>query len=936
VQIHKKVKRLLRRLQKNGPTRISREGMPNGFFLKDLLWFGDSASEQTAVSRGFIVIPGERDSLDDDSQIDLVDRLRVLLATLGTEYTLQVKRLICSDYSAELERYRQDTEAIADKYRYRWQIWNRSERHARYTQAMQEGKLRREILVVYVSRIVDSEPRFSVSESALEEHFERLATRESLAFEQIQGDALQSIFPDCLVRSMTDREHYLHYYRFLNPNVGASVPESVFEGYDPSLSIQENCLFGDLVQPPIPGISFQLDGFNHAMLVMRELPKRMGPGLISRITDLGFQDFEITLNLYPQQTAAVVRDYEKTANQLAGEVRTQPKRTYSLGAQLDMAKERIENLERGVIQPFKVFFALRLWHRDADTLISRASVARNAFVSMAGATCHYATNAETARQLWFQTWPGWTYGTYRGYDLATDDQTAAELLPWSASFTGRLENAEALYDSPKGGLVGLSTQVGRVPQHMLIFGLIGAGKSILLTDLWAQIAHLFGYILVVEEGMSHGCTVQTAGAEPIVITEGGAVTINYLDCGGIPFTSEHLGSAVALCLQMLRENVGPNVDQTRLSTVQSCLTKHINLLYDSAWQEWTRTHPEESHKIAHRAYGIAEYLKRMPGQGNTFIDAWAAVRDSEASGDVEQLFAAMDEREVAKFATHHSTRALVRDLGLAYMSPAEMPTHSQLVELMTLTPIGGYDENPEAVAIGDRLSVWKSNGPYGKLFDGITTTRLDGDVTHFELGLIPASMEELRSAAHFLVLNVARQQVIKRPRAQRKMCLFEEGARLIQVPGGAKVLSEFYGQMRKFGAVVCTVFQQYAALKTAYETMRAAVFDNTKLFLVSAQPSPQAAEEICDGLELSDAARQTIKRYPLPEDQTGQKFSSFLMVAPHPRRKLVGTFWNIASRQVVYCGASDNETFDNRQKALNQYDDVVTGIIEEARNNETK
>jgi type IV secretion system protein TrbE len=70
-------------------------------------------------------------------------------------------------------------------------------------------------------------------------------------------------------------------------------------------------------------------------------------------------------------------------------------------------------------------------------------------------------------------------------------------------------------------------------------------------------------------------------------------------------------------------------------------------------------------------------------------------------------------------------------------------------ELMTLTPIGGYEENPEAVAIGDRLSVWKANGPYGKLFDGPTSTRLDGDFTHFELGLIPDSMEELRAAAHF-------------------------------------------------------------------------------------------------------------------------------------------------------------------------------------------
>jgi hypothetical protein len=43
-----------------GPTsRISRVGMPNGFFLNDLLWFGDGASRKTAISRGFTVEPGE-------------------------------------------------------------------------------------------------------------------------------------------------------------------------------------------------------------------------------------------------------------------------------------------------------------------------------------------------------------------------------------------------------------------------------------------------------------------------------------------------------------------------------------------------------------------------------------------------------------------------------------------------------------------------------------------------------------------------------------------------------------------------------------------------------------------------------------------------------------------------------------------------------------
>jgi hypothetical protein len=77
VQLHKRVKRLLRRLDKTLPeTRISREGMPNGFFVNDLLWFGDGGSEQTAVSRGFTIEPPEMDSMDDETRNDLSGRLR--------------------------------------------------------------------------------------------------------------------------------------------------------------------------------------------------------------------------------------------------------------------------------------------------------------------------------------------------------------------------------------------------------------------------------------------------------------------------------------------------------------------------------------------------------------------------------------------------------------------------------------------------------------------------------------------------------------------------------------------------------------------------------------------------------------------------------------------------------------------------------------------
>jgi hypothetical protein len=378
MQLKKKINRALRQLREPDQTRISPKGMPNGFYVNNLLWYGDGGSQETAVSRGFIVEPGEMETRDEGSKVDLSDRLCRLQATLGEQFAMQVRRVAGGDYSDVLEGYRKHTEAIKDRGRHRWQIWARTERYERYRAAMEEGKLRRESLVLFFTRVIDTAPPFTLSPAALRKHVGDLARRESLAFEQVQLDALQTIFPDCRVRAMTDREHHAHYYRFLNPSVGATLPERAFRDYDPSLSIQQNCLFSCLVQPPIPGISFQLDRMNHALLVMRELPKRIGPGLITRVLDLGFGDVEIVLNLYPQNLPKVIKAFEATADQLAGEVRTQPKRVHSLGTQHQMAAERIVALERGEVLPVNVFFAVRLWHKDPETVLSRVEVVKNA------------------------------------------------------------------------------------------------------------------------------------------------------------------------------------------------------------------------------------------------------------------------------------------------------------------------------------------------------------------------------------------------------------------------------------------------------------------------------------------------------------------------------------------------------------------------------
>lgn len=78
-------------------SRITRAGMPNGFFLNDLLWFGDGGSKKTAISRGFMIEPGEISTFSVTQLNDLHERLRILLGILGEEYALQVQWSIDSD-----------------------------------------------------------------------------------------------------------------------------------------------------------------------------------------------------------------------------------------------------------------------------------------------------------------------------------------------------------------------------------------------------------------------------------------------------------------------------------------------------------------------------------------------------------------------------------------------------------------------------------------------------------------------------------------------------------------------------------------------------------------------------------------------------------------------------------------------------------------------
>jgi hypothetical protein len=918
----------IRGLSAGPASRVSRAGMPNGFFLNNLIWFGDGATKQTAISRGFTIEPGEINAFSVAQLNDLHERLRILLGVLGEEYTLQVQWSIDSDYRHELDQYHRETLELrrADPVHGQFGVLVRAERYERYQAAMKEGRLRRERLTLFFTRVLDTRVPFAGA-NAVSEYFDSLSRKESDSLLEFAQSALSRLFPDCRIKAMQDADHFLAYYRFLNTNLQLSSADPL-QTFDPACSIQQNCLNMEGIIPTNrPGVSFNLDCYSHAIFAVRQWPRRTFPGIISALTGMGFQEYAITLNVYPKQVERVIENEERIIQRL--QIDAISERKQSLVTDMLAKQEKVTELQQGKVVPLNCLYVIRLWHRDSDLLAARCASLKNAFTSMGGALVHHATIPENARQLFFQTWPGWTFGLYRAFDLPAEDSFLADMIPWSATFTGHLQGAEAIYNGARGNLVGIKTRLGGAPQHGVLFGMTGAGKSVIVADLLAQIGHRFGFRLVVEEGLSHGVLTQTQGCEPIVVNPNGRFTINYLDTTEMPLSPLHLAFSAGLCMLFCGNE---ELDGERKALRHAMIVENLQQLYTDAYHDWIVAHEEAAEELRWRAAAVERFLRQhLRTSQLTFVEAFAEFRDWEAKhpDDVGEFIRDSGEEFVTQFAKNPATAYYVRDLAYAYFRPEQFPVHSALVEQFLYNPRGGIREREESDRIGKLLRSWSRDGEKGILFDGVSNIRIDGRVAHFELGQIPEHASEMRAAANFLVANFGRQKIISMPRSAPKIAIFEEAARTLDIPGGTRMIQEYYRQMRKFGCNILAVVQQYDVIKNS--SVRGAMIGNSKMFLITAQQSRDDAREIGDALNLSDKTVETVNAYPLPElMDPKERFSAFTYVANDQVRRLVGTVKNVASRELLYAASSDNETFDRRSVALANYKNLVTGIISES------
>jgi hypothetical protein len=890
------------------------ESAPNGYFLNDLVVF-EGLGKGCYVSKGFAIEPLELSTAAPEHLNAFQDQIVLLLGCLHENLRLQVQWFCDSDYRAELLRYNEETQRATNV----WTRRCRNERFSRYWQAMQNRELRRQRLVLYFSRRVESTPPVGDTGAGLRKHYEIVLEELASEFAQLHG-MLGQIFPGARVEPMGDLDHYRQATRFLNPSLAERFDFDPLETFVPELSIQDNCWHSE-AQGLSDGPGFWMDGYYHSLMVLHRWPKVTHPGMVQRLTDLPLLDYTITVNVEPLSPRAEINKEEKAHDRLAGDYASEKR--LSLLTAMEKKQKKIAALMQGHTSPFHVEYIVRTWDPTREGLAAKTAAIKNAVNSMNGAQSLGCALPTTSKKLFFQSWPGFPWGRYPHVKLYGESRYLADVLPFSATFTGHLADAEAIYDGASRNLVGVTTFAGshgnETPQHAVLLGMSGAGKSVTVCDLLSQTEAYFDYTVLIEEGLSYEIYTRTVAsdARPIIIQPDGDLTINYLDTHGLPLTAEHLSSATALVAKL----VGVSADEDKQLAREAQIAKYIALLYEDIFVEWSKRNEERMLELASYACALSRFRRDHPGM--TTLDAFVDFRDAEqmTPGEISTRLAKVSEEDALRFLKEPGTNREVRNLAFAHFTPAEYPTHRMLQELLQL-------ESSDATAedIATRLIPWCEGGNYGCLLDGESNISLTGKIAHFELGYIPEAAKLLRSIAGFLITNYTRQHIVTMPRRLRKRIVYEEVARLLDIPGGEQIVKESYAQMRKFNCWNISIVQQYGRFKES--RIRSAVFGNSRQFFLMRQNDRADLDDMARDIGLTELSKHAILSYPLPDQQSGEdRFAAFTYLHSDAQTPICGTAHNVASSEMLYVSGSSGGQFDERARRLRGSEDVVSAVM---------
>ncbi len=879
----------------------------DGYFVDDLIVYR-GLQKGGYVGRGFRIHPPDGENADVNFLNRLEDEMRVLLASLKDTARMQFHWSVDSDYQRELLAYYQNTKALASNA---WSKRQRNERFTRYWRMMEQRQLRRERLHIYITSKIDAGAL--PKEGGKRKIYDYVLGTIGRELEQY-GDLMEQIFGSLggSVRPLGELDHFEEFYRYFNASAPDSTDIDYALLYDPERSLIENCFNGEAAPLSKPDHGYYLDGYYQGILVVESLPKTTFSGMIGQLTELDMLDYSITVNIRPLDVMKEIEKEEGAYEKLQNTIQHSPK--LRMLAAMQKKGQKISRLMSNEVLPYQAQFIIRCWDAEKSGLRAKMAALRSAISKLGGAKYYDPALPTSNRNYFYAAIPGWSWDKYQDFSHYIEDANLANLLPVSATPTGDLADAEAIYDGANRNLIGIKTFANKAPQHGVMFGMSGAGKSVNMIDLLTQTDPYYDYTVIVEEGLSYGIYSQTVeeNAKPIIIQPNGSLTFNYLDTGGLPLTSLQIANATALC--QLMAGVCQDEDKNRLRAAQ--LSGAIRQLYRDYYEDWKRRNTENHRELVKTVAGLQKWLTEKLPPGATLVDAYIDFRDS-ATSDKEEWLAKVSDEEIA--ATEHNQTASEGTFRLAFagMRPDQMPTHSHLQEMLGMEAQGVNAQ--ESRQLAQLLEPWCSHGNYGALLDGMNNVDLHGRIAHFELGYIPESAQDLRAVAAFLITNHVRNEVMTRRRDVRKRVILEELSAFLTIPDGDRITREFYERMRKFNCWVFSVIQQFGRF---YDSpVRSSVMGNSRMLMLLKQRDRQDLDRISEAFPLPEVTQGAIGSFPEPK-----AFSSFVYYREDDGKPVIANARNRASKEMLYATASDGATFERRAKEMQGQAPIVERI----------
>lgn len=866
----------------------------DGFLSHDMAVFGDPYRSGYATCAYSIVAPVLQNSSIEFHNLCEAEG-RSMLRLLKPDTHLQVAWNITSDCSNVLIHYFDRTESGA------LSPFSRRERHerfVRYSKLMEARELRFERVCLYFSR------PFSLKGGDPE----KLLQAESDGFQ-----ALESELRNCFqrlggrVERLTTQQIFAEQFRFCNP-AQTEVPI-----YDPDHGLLMNCLTSEGNAVISNDGGFYMDDRYFGFLTLKSLPQATCAGLIQHLTALPICEFGITVNVVPLDTNREIEKEETEINRLRKSL-PHGKQQRSVTT-LDRRMRRVQRLASNEEVAFKAQILIRVWATDLPTLQAKLETLKSAITRMQMAKFFAPAFPTTARNYFRAAFPGWCWDSCQDFCHLIEDAPLSNLLPISGSPV--LANAEALYDGANRNLIGVNSFINGAPQHLMVVGKTGSGKSALLIDLLSQTSADSAYTVIVDNGLSHEtyCRVEDPAMRSLVITPNGTACFNYLDTGGEPLSPEHLVNAVSVAHEMAGRKADENADDKRRAVLSRCLNEFLT----DHCHDWLRDDPERFRAVAR--YSVVLDQMDTDGQAQTLIErhrwfiTWAESHEREA----KRLLENVSESDI-----HSVSAERLRCLSFVFMSADQAPRHGQLQQWLELASMGDAPDREETSDLAIHLKAWcEEGGMYGPIFDGANNVNLNGRWVHIELGQISVAAHQLHRVAAVVTINRISNQIHRLPRNQRKRVVFEEVGSFLSFPGGEKIIREFFETMRKYNCWVVAVVQQVGILREC----GASLLGNIRMAVLLKQSSPAEVELLGKLFELPESTRETLLRFPEPSRERGAPFLLWKSGVAFPE---IVTGHHVASVEMLYVSSSSGDHHEARKNALAKYDDVLTGVIEEA------